>query len=63
MAQKHIATVHPLPSSVLHNGGEMRSQHTRAAAKMAVQFLSRKLRSFNRKTVAVTEMAQVQGGH
>ncbi|GGE55921.1 hypothetical protein GCM10011533_05530 [Streptosporangium jomthongense] len=63
MAQKHIATVHPLPSSVLHNSVEVRSQYTRAAAKMATQFVSRKLRSFNRKTAAVTDVAQVQGGH
>lgn len=64
MAQRHIATVHPLPSSILHNSTAVRSQHTRAAAKIAVQFMSRKLRSFNRKAVAGTpDMAQMQGGH
>lgn len=64
MAQRHIATVQPLPSSILHNSTEVRSQHTRAAAKIAVQFMSRKLRSFNRKAVAGTpDMIQMQGGH
>ncbi len=63
MAQKHIATVHPLPSSILHNSAGIRSQHTRAAAKIAVQFMSSKLRSFNRKAAAVTDITQMQGGH
>jgi len=63
MAQKHIATVHPLPSSILHNSAGVRSQHTRAAAKMAVNFVGRKLRSFNRRAVAVTDITQMQGGH
>ncbi|HEA50842.1 hypothetical protein LCGC14_2494760 [marine sediment metagenome] len=51
MTQRHIATVQPLPSSILHNSAAVRSQHTRAATKIAVQFMSRKLRSFNRRTV------------
>ncbi|MDO6442694.1 MULTISPECIES: hypothetical protein [unclassified Marinobacter] len=63
MAHKHIATVHPLPSSILHNSAGVRSHHTRAAAKIAVQFMSRKMRSFNRKAVAVTDITQMQGGH
>lgn len=64
MAQKHIATVQSLPSSILHNSVGVRSQHTRAAAKMAVQFMSSKLRSFNRKAAAATpDIAQMQGGH
>ncbi|MBK1873569.1 MULTISPECIES: hypothetical protein [Marinobacter] len=64
MAQRHMATVKPLPSSILHNGAEVRSQHTRAAAKMAVRFMSRKLRSFNRKAAEATpDIVQMQGGH
>nr|WP_297399844.1 hypothetical protein [uncultured Marinobacter sp.] len=64
MTQSHIATVHPLPSSILHNSVEVRRQHTRAAAKQAVQFISRKMRSFNRKTATVApDFTQMQGGH
>ncbi|MCM0612850.1 hypothetical protein KFJ24_10250 [Marinobacter sediminum] len=64
MTQNHIATVHPLPSSILHNSVEARRQHTRAASKQAAQFISRKLRSWNRKTATVTpDMTQLHGGH
>ncbi|WP_100638508.1 hypothetical protein [Marinobacter salexigens] len=64
MAQRPMTTVHSLPSSILHNSTAVRSQHTRAAAKMAVQFMSRKLRSFNRKAAEATpEIVQMQGGH
>ena len=64
MTQNHIATVNPLPSSILHNSVEVRRQHTRAAAKQAVQFFSRKMRSFNRKAATVApDMSQMQGGH
>ena len=64
MTQNHIATVHPLPSSILHNCAEVRRQYTRAAAKQAVQFFSRKMRSFNRKAANVApDMSQMQGGH
>ncbi len=63
MIQKHTASVRPLPSSILHNGVEMRRQYTRAAARQAMQFISRKLRIANRKAVAVAQdMPQVQGG-
>ena len=63
MAPRHMATGKRLPSSILHNSTAVRSQHTRAAAKMAVQFMSSKLRSFNRKAVEVTDITQMQGGH
>lgn len=52
MTQNHIATVKPLPSSILHNSTEVRRQYTRAAARQAMQFISRKVRIFNRKAVA-----------
>jgi hypothetical protein len=62
MTQNHIATVNPLPSSILHNSAEVRRQYTRAAAKQA--FFSRKMRSFNRKAANVApDMSQMQGGH
>ena len=64
MTQTHNATVNPLPSSILHNSDEVRRQYTRAAAKQAVQFISRKMRSFNRKAANVaSDMPQMQGGH
>ncbi|WP_303290477.1 hypothetical protein [Marinobacter sp. SS5-14b] len=63
MIQKHTASVSTLPSSILHNGVEMRSQYTRAAVKQGIQFISRKLRIANRKAAAVAQdLPQVQGG-
>ncbi|PSF09681.1 hypothetical protein C7H09_07570 [Marinobacter fuscus] len=64
MNQEHIATVNPLPSTILHNSAEVRRQYTRAAAKQAMQFFRRKVRIFNRKAAVVAqEIPQVQGGH
>jgi len=64
MTQNHIATVQPLPSSILHNSVEVRRQYTRAAAKQAVQVISRKVSLFKRKAAAVAQdMPQAQGGH
>ena len=64
MTQNHIATVNPLPSSILHNGTEVRRQHTRAAARKLAGFLRRKIRRINRKATEVAQdMPQVQGGH
>ncbi|AZT84755.1 hypothetical protein EHN06_15010 [Marinobacter sp. NP-4(2019)] len=65
MTQKHIATVQPLPSSILHNSVEVRRQYTRAAAKQAVQLISKKMRIMGRKAKTATpDMPQmVQGGH
>jgi len=65
MTQKHIATVQPLPSSILHNSTEIRRQHTRAATRQAVRFIGRKLRMAGRRAQVVTsEMpGAMQGGH
>ncbi|MEQ9547036.1 hypothetical protein [uncultured Marinobacter sp.] len=65
MTPRHIATVQPLPSSILHNSVEVRRQYTRAAAKQAVQLISRKMRIMGRKArTATPDMPQVpQGGH
>ena len=64
MTQDHIATVHPLPSSILHNSTEVRRQHTRAAVQQFTGMVRRKLRSLNRKAAQVApDMTQVQGGH
>ena len=68
MTQNHIATVNPLPSSILHNSTEVRRQYTRAATRQAVQFIGRKLRIAGRRAQAATpdmpEMPQaMQGGH
>lgn len=64
MTRNHIANVHPLPSSILHNSAEVRRQHTRAATRQAVQFITRKLRVLNRKASNVApDMTQIQGGH
>ncbi|KEF31410.1 MAG: hypothetical protein EP339_08590 [Gammaproteobacteria bacterium] len=64
MIQNRTATVNPLPSSILHNGADVRSQYTRAAAAQVGQFISRKLRSWNRKAETVAQdLTQMQGGH
>ncbi|OZB20630.1 MAG: hypothetical protein B7X58_00625 [Marinobacter sp. 34-60-7] len=64
MTKTHIATVNPLPSSILHTRTEVRRQYTRAASRQAMRFLRGKIRGFNRKAAAVVpEMSQqVQGG-
>ncbi|KPP99960.1 hypothetical protein [Marinobacter sp. HL-58] len=65
MTQDHIATVYPLPSSILHNSTEVRRQYTQAAAKQAVQVISRKISSWRKKAAsAAPEMPQMmQGEH
>ncbi len=64
MTSNHTAIVQPLPSSILHNSVEVRRQHTRAASRQAVQFISRKLRTLGRRASAVApDLTQVQGGH
>ena len=65
MTQDHIATVHPLPSSILHNSTEVRRQYTRAAAKQAVQVISRKMSSLRKRAATASpEMPQMmQGEH
>ncbi|MCC4283029.1 hypothetical protein LL273_04800 [Marinobacter salarius] len=65
MTQDHIATVNPLPSSILHNSTEVRRQYTRAAARQAVQVISRKVNSLRKKAASASpEMPQMmQGEH
>lgn len=65
MTQAHIATVHPMPSSILHNSTEVRRQYTRAAAMQAAQVISRKMNSWRKKAATATpEMPQMmQGEH
>ncbi len=65
MTQDHIATVHPLPSSILHNSTEVRRQYTQAAARHAVQVISRKMNSWRKRAATATpEMPQMmQGEH
>jgi len=62
MIHTHTASTRPLPSTILQNGVELRRQYTRAAAKRAVQFIHRKLRSGAKAATAATEMPQVQRG-
>lgn len=65
MTQDHIATVHPLPSSILHNSTAVRRQYTQAAAKQAVQLISRKVGSWRKRAAnATADVPQMmQGGH
>ena len=64
MTRIHNANVQPLPSSILHNSAEVRRQYTRAASQQAVQFISRKIGSWKKKSGAVApDMTQMQGGH
>lgn len=65
MTQDHIATVNPLPSSILHNSTEIRRQYTQAAARQAVQMISRKVGSWRRKAANATADVppMMQGGH
>lgn len=43
--QTELFETHPLPSSVLHNGNQMRAAYTRLAARRAVQSVSRLIRN------------------
>ena len=54
MTEHHNATAQPLPSSILHNGSDVRRQYTRAAAKHAYQIVSRKLSSMRKKASVTT---------
>lgn len=65
MTQHHTATVHPLPSSILHNSTEVRRQYTRAAARQAAQVVSRKMNFWRKRAATATpEMPQMmQGEH
>ncbi len=52
MTKHHNAIVQPLPSSILHNGTDVRRQYTRAAAQHVIQVVSRKIGSMRRKANA-----------
>jgi len=54
MTQTHSVSHQPLPSSILHNGNDVRRQYTRAAAKQAVQMISRKIGSWKKRAANVT---------
>ncbi|WP_372965819.1 hypothetical protein [Marinobacter sp.] len=63
MIHEQNVSIRPQPSSILHNGVELRREYTRAAVKQGLQFLGRKLRIANRKATAVVQdMPQAQGG-
>jgi hypothetical protein len=49
MTQGHNVSHHPLPSSILHNGNDVRRQYTRAAAQKAFQVISRKFGSLKKR--------------
>jgi hypothetical protein len=54
MTQFHNVSHQPLPSSILHNGNDVRRQYTRAAAQQAVQVISRKIGSWKKRASSVT---------
>ena len=54
MTQIHNVSHQPLPSSILHNGNDVRRQYTRAAAQQAVQMIRRKIGAWKKRTNSVT---------
>ncbi|MDI9244768.1 hypothetical protein [Marinobacter sp. CHS3-4] len=54
MTQIHNVSHHPLPSSILHNGNDVRRQYTRAAAQQAFQVISRKIAVWRKRAPSVT---------
>lgn len=54
MTRIHNASHQPLPSSILHNGNDVRRQYTRAAAQQAIQAISRKIGSWKKRTAGTT---------
>jgi hypothetical protein len=54
MTQIHNVSHQPLPSSILHNGNDVRRQYTRAAAKQAVAAVSRKISAWKKRAANVT---------
>jgi hypothetical protein len=54
MTQIHNVSHQPLPSSILHNGNDVRRQYTRAAAQQAAQIISRKIGSWKKRASGVT---------
>ena len=54
MTQSHNVSHQPLPSSILHNGNDVRRQYTRAAAQHAYQIINRKLGQWKKRSTGVT---------
>lgn len=54
MTQIHNVSHQPLPSSILHNGNDVRRQYTRAAAQQAVAAVGRKLGTWKKRAANVT---------
>ena len=65
MTEHHNATISTLPSSILHNGNDVRRQYTRAAAKQVVQTISRKMGAWKKKAAHAAPDLQhgLQGEH
>ena len=63
MTRIHNVSHQPLPSSILHNGNDVRRQYTRAAARKAFQAISYKIGSLKRRASNVTQDYQpgIQG--
>ncbi|TGN40167.1 hypothetical protein [Marinobacter confluentis] len=55
MTQIHNVSHHPLPSSILHNGNDVRRQYTRAAAQRAFQVISYKIGFLKKRAADVTQ--------
>lgn len=54
MTQVHNVSHQPLPSSILHNGNDVRRQYTRAAAQHAFLVISQKIGSWKKRAANVT---------
>lgn len=54
MTQVHNVSHQPLPSSILHNGNDVRRQYTRAAAQQAFLVISQKISSWKKRAANVT---------
>lgn len=54
MTQTHNVSHQPLPSSILHNGNNVRRQYTRAAAQQTVQAIKLKMGSWKKSAANVT---------
>ncbi len=49
MNYQNQSTLQPVPSSILHNSTDVRTQHTRLAARQVAGFASRNLKSVYRQ--------------
>ena len=54
MTRIHNVSHQQLPSSILHNGNDVRRQYTRAAARQVIHFIGRKIGSWKRPANSVT---------